>query len=112
MRTYPEQDFFDGTAQAALKAILFIYAKLNPGVSYVQVCRAACSGITRVVLKLCSIIGHERAGGNALLRVCPERPVRGVGGPCGGRHFLLFHSADVGVSGGFSYDKYAVTLFL
>lgn len=36
IRTYPEHSFFDDKAKLALKAILFIYAKLNPGVSYVQ----------------------------------------------------------------------------
>lgn len=36
VRTYPEHSFFGNSAKAALKSILFIYAKLNPGVSYVQ----------------------------------------------------------------------------
>lgn len=36
LRTYPEHEFFDDGAKIALKAILFIYGKLNPGVSYVQ----------------------------------------------------------------------------
>ena len=37
VRTNPELPFFDVTVQLALTSILFIYAKMNMGVGYVQV---------------------------------------------------------------------------
>ena len=40
IRTYPEMQFFadhDGKHQQTLSRILFVYAKLNNGVKYVQV---------------------------------------------------------------------------
>lgn len=40
VRTYPELHFFseeNGACQQVLRNILFMYAKLNPGVQYVQV---------------------------------------------------------------------------
>jgi hypothetical protein len=40
IRTHPELQFFlegDGIRQQVMQRILFLYAKLNPGVQYVQV---------------------------------------------------------------------------
>ena len=57
IRTYPDLKFFldsEGRHQEAMQNILFLYAKLNPGIKYVQVAYLA-------VLLSCSMTSPHRA---------------------------------------------------
>jgi hypothetical protein len=52
VRTNPDHPFFNSNAQVALTCILFVYAKMNSGVSYVQVFANGLSFTTFVYLIL------------------------------------------------------------
>ena len=68
IRTYPDVPFFDGKAQEAIKSILFVYAKLNPGVSYVQGMNGNILS-NRIVtfIRYSFILSPFRIGGNSIL---------------------------------------------
>ena len=57
-RTHPGYAFFGGEVYTALKRMLFIFAKLNPGICYIQ-------GMNEIMAPLYYVFMHEREEGKA-----------------------------------------------
>jgi hypothetical protein len=75
-RTHPDMDFFCGDTayacenQEALKRILFIFAKLNPGIRYVQ-------GMNEVLAPLYYVFKTDRDDTNAVSAMVSHHSVQG-----------------------------------
>ena len=63
MRTHPDHHFFEGGTlrRQSMERILFIYAKLNPGVRYVQ-------GMNEVLGTIFYVLAEDPAQAKAFLR--------------------------------------------